>query len=62
MYDRYGEEGLNNNFGGGGGASFHDFGNFSGFNFSSFDPHDTFKKFFGDEDPWKGMYSTSERA
>lgn len=40
----------------GGGAQGADFSQFQSFNFSSFNPHDTFRAFFGDEDPFKGTY------
>ena len=51
VYDQYGEEGLN----GGMGGSNSNFSGFNGsFNFSSFDPHETFKQFFGDKDPFAG--------
>lgn len=54
IYDQYGEEGLKGEMGGAPGADFSQFQ--SSFNFSSFNPHDTFKAFFGDEDPFKGKF------
>lgn len=53
VYDQYGEDGLN----GGMGGSSANFSGFNGFNFSSFDPHETFKQFFGDKDPFSGIIS-----
>lgn len=50
IYDQFGEEGLNAGAGGNGA----NFSNSNGFNFSSFDPHETFKQFFGDKDPFAG--------
>jgi len=51
IYDQYGEEGLKRGMGGGPGP---DFSGYNGFNFSSFDPHETFKQFFGNDNPFKG--------
>ena len=39
---------------GGAGAPGADFSQFESFNFAGFDPHHTFRSFFGDEDPFKG--------
>eukprot|EP00111_Clytia_hemisphaerica_P016577 TCONS_00049106-protein len=53
IYDQYGEEGLKGGMGGRGA----DFSGYGGFNFSSFDPHETFKQFFGDNDPFREFES-----
>ncbi|XP_057305694.1 dnaJ homolog subfamily B member 1-like [Hydractinia symbiolongicarpus] len=55
IYDKYGEEGLKGQAGGFSGAEFSGF-NPGDFNFSGFDPHETFRNFFGDEDPFKDMF------
>lgn len=52
IYDKYGEEGLK---AGGGSGPGPDFSGYQSFNFAGFDPHSTFKSFFGEEDPFKGM-------
>jgi len=60
IYNKYGEEGLKGGTGGTGGGGHGappDFSGFQQFNFTSFDPHDTFKRFFGDEDPFAEMFS-----
>jgi DnaJ-class molecular chaperone len=56
IYDKYGEEGLKGqpSFGGGNGGQGMPAG-FTTFTFSG-DPFETFKNFFGDEDPFAGMY------
>lgn len=53
IYDKYGEDGLKGQAGGFSGAEFSGF-NPGDFSFSGFDPHETFRNFFGDEDPFKG--------
>lgn len=49
IYDQYGEEGLKRGMGGPG----PDFSEYNSFNFSSFDPHETFRQFFGDSNPFE---------
>lgn len=52
IYDKYGEEGLKGGMGGGGGGPG---GNFS-YTFHG-DPHETFRMFFGDENPFGQFFS-----
>eukprot|EP00794_Sanderia_malayensis_P000182 gene182-795_t len=60
IYDRYGEEGLKGNPGGGAGPAGANFQMPEGFHFSSFniDPNATFKNFFGDEDPFANIFES----
>jgi len=52
IYDKYGEEGLK---GSGGGAGSPEGGNFT-YTFHG-DPHETFRMFFGDENPFGGFFN-----
>ena len=58
IFDKYGEEGLQQGSGGGGGGP----GGFSGHSGAQFtfnDPHETFRMFFGDENPFGNFFSFS---
>ncbi|XP_013398083.1 dnaJ homolog subfamily B member 4-like [Lingula anatina] len=54
IYDKYGEEGLKAGAGGGGGG-----GGGANYSYTFHDPRDTFKMFFGDEDPFASFFSFS---
>jgi len=55
IYDKFGEEGLKGSAGGGGGSSGHDGTHFTSYSFHG-DPHETFRMFFGDENPFGGFF------
>ena len=57
VFDKYGEEGLKAGGGGGGGPS--GFSAHDGAQFTFHDPHETFKMFFGDENPFGNFFSFS---
>ena len=54
IYDKYGEEGLKQGAGGGGGGGSPSGGSYS-YTYHG-DPHETFKAFFGDENPFQGFF------
>lgn len=54
VYDNYGEEGLKGGMSGGGGPS--GGGPQYTYTYSNVDPHETFKMFFGDENPFAGFF------
>lgn len=57
IYDKYGEEGLKGGMGGGGGGGGGPGGNFT-YSFHG-DPHETFRMFFGDENPFGQFFQFS---
>lgn len=56
IYDKYGEEGLKPGAGGGGGTGGPGGATYT-FTQGDFDPHATFRSFFGSEDPFKMFFS-----
>jgi len=58
VYDQYGEEGLKGGMGGGGGGGGPGgpSGNFQSYSFHG-NPHETFRMFFGDENPFANFFS-----
>ncbi|KAK3577583.1 hypothetical protein CHS0354_026552 [Potamilus streckersoni] len=55
VYDQYGEEGLKGGMSGGGGPEGHNGGSFH-YSFQG-NPHDTFRMFFGNENPFESFFS-----